>query len=553
MCELVESEKLKILISFNVRRRKEGEKLDPTWNQTHEWASAQGRLDEIRTILSSFGKSALPIVRTLCSPRFSSSSQYELPKLEINKQEIINEKGQILGRVYLFYKRPLPSELQMKIAYENMIEEYLLYLQTSFEIVVLKESDQTLWLFVPDDQVPDWNSYWKRFVKRRFSKEQLIKTFVLLVNSIRLAGSDPKKAMGTPYIPVVTDEQAWIVSGFFYAKLMSFFNNNKFRSQINTFQIFKLNEEKEKKQLRASASLYNSTAIRQLNNRESECNGAIESIDRAIIQKERYVLLPLLSNEPLLLELYKRTAGDNQDDYCYSCGRHLDDKKTKASKFILSAPSQRAQSSNNEDQPTICYDCAVIGFASPVKLTDEGFIVTFIPKENESDRYSLESYIRQYTLAELNLIAGQRIVLPCPYNEHIPQKGSLNKIMGTVQYALYKLATLFPIEVFESFDVLVSFGGTGGDCEVKLPKRQLITLKLLLERFDNPSAITFEKGRKKLNDAVADAIRYVQADQVTFAEYVLAREYADKAGRQEYLADDLHRKFTELLKEEVRL
>ncbi|HWP91634.1 MAG TPA: hypothetical protein VNN20_05510 [Thermodesulfobacteriota bacterium] len=548
MNELGELEKLKILASFNVHCEKEGKKADSTWIQTCEWAIAQEKLDEIKIILSSFGKSALPIIRTLCFLRFSSSPQHGPPKLEINQQKVINEKGQILGRVYHLYKRPLPNELQMRIAYENMMQEYLSYLQRSCEIVVLRESDQTVWLFVPDDQVPDWKSYWKSFVKWRFDMEYLVKTFVLLVNSVRLAN---RGLSSVPEIPIITNAQRWLIAGFYYATLRQ--TPNLYKEQLNELEKDIKNKKDLKVLLLINSSYYNRNASTQVIEKMGKGKKLVERIKQLIQMKESefHKLDTLLKDQPHFS--FSRTAGDRANNFCYSCGCGLNETEPKltANKFIFSSPSQRSQSNSSEGQPNICYDCAVIGFASPVKLVDEGFIATF-QKENESDRYRVENYIRQYTLAELNLIAGQRIVLPCPYNEHIPQKGSLNKIMGTVQYALYKLATLFPIEVFETFDVLVSFGGTGGDCEVKLPKRHLVTLKLLLQRFGNPSAITFEKGRKKLNDAVADAIRYIQADQVTFAEYVLAKEYSEKAGKQEYLADDLHQKFTELLREEVK-
>jgi hypothetical protein len=552
MNELSDSEKLKILISFTVHCGKEGKKADTTWIQICEWAIAQERLDEIKTILSPFGKPALPIIRTLCFPRFHSSPQHGLPKLEINQQKVISEKGQILGRVYLLYKRPLPNELQMRIAYENMIEEYLSYLQRSFEIVVLKQSDQAVWLFVPDDQVPNWDNYWESFVRWRFGMERLVQTFVLLVNSVRLAG---KGLSSVPEIPILTDAQRWLIAGFYYATLRQ--TPKLYNEQSNKLEEDIKKDLKTKRLLSANAHYYNRTAATQVIEKMGKGTNLVGRIKQLIQMKdsEFHRLDALLKYQPNFS--YIRTAGDKADDFCYSCGRELNETepKLKANKFIFSSPSQRSQSNSSEAQPNVCYDCAVIGFASPVKLVDEGFVVTFIPKEKEFDRYSVENYIRQYTLAELNLIAGQRIVLPCPYNEHIPKKSgreALNKAMGTVQYALYKLATLFPVEVFENFDVLISFRGTGGDCEVKLPERQLITLKLLLDRFGNPRAITFEKGRKKLNDAVADAIRYIQADQVTFAEYVLTKEYSEKAGKQEYLADDLHRKFTELLREEIR-
>lgn len=428
----------------------------------------------------------------------------------------------------------------MRVAYENMMEEYAGFIASRYQVPVLAETDQTILLFVPATRPFDHEGWWRKFLDWRYGDERLHQTFVLLMNSV------PIELSSVPKVPIITAHQKNILSGLLYNTLKGIPRHS------STYEHWKAAQSGEIiHQLEHLAQPFNRTAVWQVG-RNAKAEQLINCLEELLcLRPEDYhIILPLLQLDPFPIQMW--AAGDKEKDICYSCGKVLKSRQSlTANKLVFSAPSQRPQSSFSESEPIICYDCAAIGFASPIKLVNSGIVATFRPRDSQADVYQVEDYIRQFTLAELNLVAGRRLLISS--DEVISRRDGwepLSSALGAVQFAHYKLARLLPVEAFQRYQVLISCGGIGGDREIELQSRHLIWLRLLLERFNFPSATRRDQNNSQrwiLNQVVADAIRYVMEDQVTYAEYVLSCEYPDIAGWRHYQADKLHRLVAEEL------
>ena len=223
---------------------------------------------------------------------------------------------------------------------------------------------------------------------------------------------------------------------------------------------------------------------------------------------------PLLSEQPRLMEV--RSAGDDGKDFCYSCGVALNPKisQWKVARFMFERPSQRRQSSSSEDRPYICHSCSSLAFASPLKLTDENIILRLDTKnQNEATKLKLKDYLRMLTTKELHLNSGRHISL----SSDRTSKGDLaSQKLGKVQYALVKVASIFPVEVLTDFDMYLNLQGS----EKKLETRQLIFIKGLMEGYGQ----SIINAGKDINLKLGDAVRYVEQDLPYLADYTLVKE-----------------------------
>lgn len=222
---------------------------------------------------------------------------------------------------------------------------------------------------------------------------------------------------------------------------------------------------------------------------------------------------PLLSVTPLALEA--RLPGDDSKEFCYACGADLDPKTAKwqVLRFMFERPSQRRQSSSGEGRPHICASCSALAFASPLKVTDESIILRLSPANKaSSSSIKLKDYVRMLTNKEMHLSAGKYIVLASDRTN----KGDLAAPkLGQVQYALAKVASIFPQEVLADFKFRLVLQGS----EIELPNRHLLFINGLMESYGQ-SIIT---GGKEINMSLGDAIRYIQQDLPYLADYSLVK------------------------------
>ena len=251
-------------------------------------------------------------------------------------------------------------------------------------------------------------------------------------------------------------------------------------------------------------------------------------------------------------------GGDTTKNRCYSCGRHLPPRtetrrfkgKLEANRFVFSDPSQRLQSGTGQAQPSTCFDCMVVAFGCPIKFTEEAIIVCLsypdeeemVSTPDEEEMVSTEKYLQMLTLGELNLIAGQYLLIKC--NDFVSSAPVSEKI-GQVQYTLWRVAQLLPSNALER----PQFSLIAGESEIPLQARYLVWLSYLNESF-KPRMIVNGKD----NIPLCQAIRLVQKDEVISAIYKLitaesteAKQLSDLSYSEKRSLEELREKHCDLL------
>ncbi len=225
------------------------------------------------------------------------------------------------------------------------------------------------------------------------------------------------------------------------------------------------------------------------------------------------------SISPLLVEqptFQVREPGDDHAGFCYACGVALDSKTAEwqVRRLIFESPEQRRQSATSRGRPHICPSCAGLAFASPLKLTGESIILRLTPASGqESDRLKLKDYLRMLTTKELNLAAGKYIILT---SEKTQKGDAASGKLGQVQYALAKVASMFPLEVLQDFQFALM---TQSSEPIILANRHLIFIKGLMDFYDQKVII----AGQDINLDLGRAIRYVQQDLPYLGEYTIAK------------------------------
>jgi hypothetical protein len=275
--------------------------------------------------------------------------------------------------------------------------------------------------------------------------------------------------------------------------------------QINTTK-FSLAEEISK--------LFNKTGTSQLNS--SRCDIFAQSI------KEMYRLLEMTEYDPLpkswLHEkpdlMAFRLAGDDNRHFCYACSvkiNNLQKKTWEVARLIFERPHQRLQSGGGAKQPRICSSCASLGFASPFKVTKESIILQLEPRNSQQTRTKIQEYSRMLTSKQLNFMAGKYVVLTA---DKTNKSDSASTKLGQIQYALAKVASIFPGEVLANFKFSLVSQGTK---PIVLAPRHLIFIQGLIECYEQKIIISGQD----INVTLGEAIRYVENDLPCLAEYTI--------------------------------
>ncbi len=224
---------------------------------------------------------------------------------------------------------------------------------------------------------------------------------------------------------------------------------------------------------------------------------------------------PLLREQPSIKEV--RSAGDDGKHFCYSCGVTLQNAKWKVARFMFERPSQRRQSSSSEDRPYICSSCSALAFASPLKVTDESIILKLEPvNQSEPAKLKVKDYIRMLTNKELHLSAGRYVVLA---SDRTGGGDLASQKLGQVQYALAKVASIFPLEVLADFKFSLIIQGSQPK---QLASRHLVFIKGLIEGYSQSIVIS----GKEINMTLGDAVRYIENDLPFLAEYDVTKAAA---------------------------
>ncbi|MBW4544590.1 MAG: hypothetical protein KME25_09115 [Symplocastrum torsivum CPER-KK1] len=287
----------------------------------------------------------------------------------------------------------------------------------------------------------------------------------------------------------------------------------------NPFEFVQLDQKQNPTRFKVIDSLANNfsrTATDQINSTRGDIfTQCISEMYRLLETKPSEPLPePLLTEKPVLSAV--RSPGDDSKEFCYSCGVALDPKTAKwqVLRFMFERPSQRRQSSSSEGRPYICSSCSALAFASPLKVTEESIILRLEPTDGSTaTELKIKDYIRMLTSKELHLSAGRYLVLA---SDRTNGGDFASQKLGQIQYALVKVASIFPAEVLGDFNFSLF---TQSSHPIHLESRYLIFIKGLMEGYSQSIVIS----GKEINMTLGDAVRYVEQDLPFLAEYSLTK------------------------------
>jgi len=600
------------------------------FEQREKIVAALAKQPAALAIAQTFGSPKL--IRELRLGRKPDADESWLTVEQDDKSQIFYQ-GQLIGKIQILYKSPLPGELQARLAIESTIDRFLEYLQKLHQIVVLDESDRHVRVFIPKPSQPDFYLLWKIFLEKVVFSAYgdvphqlpgLIQTFILIFNAVPLAG----RGASTLDVPILTQEQADVLVGLYFAVVRDVEKRQiERRKQINQLEqdlssselndkerVSKENKlaEKTSKQIEEAKkytdnfqrvfhkTLTEQSAIwREIEQLESELTNPdilksnkeenhkrIEQLNRKVIFKKgsvqhKLLLLDRSKGDPfkfiqldqqeeaekfsriaaisknftktatdqlnsrgnifskVVLELYRllegkpgtklpeplltenpvyskfRSPGDDTDEFCYACSRLLDNETSRwqTRRFIFERPEQRRQSAPSESRPCICSSCTLLAFASPLKVTEESIILRLDPGDRGTvSELKIKDYLRMLTNKEMHLSSGRYLILA---SDRTGGGDLASQKLGQVQYALAKVASIFPSEVLTDFKFSLIIQGN----QIPLLSRHLLFIKGLMDCYRQSIVIS----GKDINMALGDAVRHVQQDLPFLADYTLTK------------------------------
>ena len=508
--------------------------------------------------------------------------QDPIGKLSVGENGVVLFADAEIGKVYSYYRIVLPQEIQIRLAYDTLIERFMGFLQREKSAICLSENQLTVSLFIPDTDF-QLGSEWQKFVQFAYSEEELYKSFTLFVNSMKLTD----RGFGYVHFPSVTEGMKLWQAAFYIATL-----EERVVRYPDNYRKAKTDEDRE------AAGKENRKELKQLltelrGELQASVHGSDESdkaarlFDKALRLSRRFnptgriqfsygtvkprakkgkiedKIIEILSEQIRPLDCpfvpvddvargSVQGAGDTAKNRCYSCGRLLPPRsetrrfkgKLEANRFVFSDPSQRLQSGSGQVQPPICLDCLAVAFGCPIKLAGGAIIVHLSYPDEENELVSPEKYLQMLTLGELNLIAGRYLLIKC--NDFVGSTPVSEKI-GQIQYALWRVAQTLPTGAL----VKMQFTLFAGESVIPLPRRHLVWLSYLNESF-KPRLIV----NRKDNISLCQAIRLVQKDEVISAIYKLvAAEFPqvtpihDRSYSEKRSLEELREKHCSLLDE----
>lgn len=166
---------------------------------------------------------ALQVIRAAEHHRRNPTSETEpssdpIDKLSVGKNGLIQFMEKPIGEIYSYYRTVLPQEMQIKIAYDSLIERFMGFLQREKCAIRLSENDLTIRIFVPQTNPNtefDLVSEWDAFIKFAYSEAELYKSFTLLVNSLKLTN----RGFGYVRFPPATKDMTHWLAALYIATL----------------------------------------------------------------------------------------------------------------------------------------------------------------------------------------------------------------------------------------------------------------------------------------------------------------------------------------------
>lgn len=462
-----------------------------------------------------------------------------------------------IGALEVLFKPTLPFEAQARIAYEVFFDRFFAQLAVKYKAVVIQDNLLSTEIFVPEDVAFDLDLVWQETVKELFSVEGLRQTFIALVNSVKLTN----RGFSALDIPILCGDQALVLAAFNLTNILGLKSGiRKRQGDIEAINSKLIAAEKEKdrerliKQLEKAIAdlaafeqrytpLFNAwealeeeipewagrvqhvrsefrgvagTQIAKAGAKIAKASSQISELALKMRHEDYYQLPPLLNTVTNSVPV--RRAGDTNTKVCYSCGREIEKKQPvfQANTFIFASPSQRLQSGGSQTQPNVCGACAALAFISPIKLGEGRLVLRLLERghqQGESERYMLEDQLRMLTIGEFNVVAGRYALLQA--SEKIGNDMVYDKLGGT-QYAIYKVASLFPEETFARYAPEVVIG----ESTIHIASRHVAWMGHLLNIFPLQRTQWSDKGQFA---AFGRTIRHLQQDQVIHAIYELMR------------------------------
>ncbi|GIX49163.1 MAG: hypothetical protein KatS3mg131_3374 [Candidatus Tectimicrobiota bacterium] len=123
------------------------------------------------------------------------------------------------GKRITLYKATLPGEPQARVAADSLIARYLNWLARNphRRAVTLVNTERHVVLFVPEGSEFNSEKAWCEFVTFVFSGEELERTFVAMLNSIKLS----ERGFGVPEFPIISEDQLLIVLAWLLRSVQS--------------------------------------------------------------------------------------------------------------------------------------------------------------------------------------------------------------------------------------------------------------------------------------------------------------------------------------------
>ncbi len=462
-----------------------------------------------------------------------------------------------IGKVMMLFKPTLPFEAQARIAYEVFFDRFFEQLASKYKVVVIQDNLLSVELFVPEIVSFDLDMLWQKTVKELFSVEELRRTFIALVNSVKLTN----RGFSALDVPILCDDQALVLAAFNLTNVLGLKSGvRKREGDIAAIDLRLAAADKEKDRerlirqrekmvadLAAFEQRYSplfaawealaselpewaervqnmrsefrgmaSTQVAKAGAKIAKASSQIGDLAVKMQNGDYYQLPPLLRTVEGAVSV--RRAGDTNTKVCYSCGREIEKKQPvfQTNTVIFASPVQRLQSGGSETRPKICAACAALAFVSPIKLGEGRLVLRLLERgqsEAKAARYMLEDQLRMLTVGEFNVVAGRYALLQA--SEQIGTDMVYDKL-GGVQYAIYKIASLFPAETFVHYAPEVVIG----EASISIAGRHVVWMSHLLDVFAMQRNQWNDKGQFA---AFGRTIRQIQQDRVIHAIYELLR------------------------------
>src|SRR5579884_1958834 len=452
--------------------------------------------------------------------------------------------GQEIGTLLRLHKATLPQEQQARIAYETFLTRFFDYMWEEHHCAVLPDYDNNdngaeAILFVPQTVPFALDEVWTTYVAHAFSLPELRRSFLLVLNSVKLS----RQGFSPPDLPPVTKDHAVALLGFYNASVKQrdsdmrrkewrikeargpgertrlekelAKNHANYDAAIAAMEgVIKGLEAGVRRRVGEISESMTRTGCTQIGPRPdymAACVTRSQEVVSKLAAGEFATIRPLVTLDPPLT--MARPAGDDVRQACYVCGTLLAAKEgAEVSKLVVESPSQALQSSPRERRPLACPTCMQVCMLCPIKPTDQAVIVSL--RRGTDGPYLYDDHLRQMVLGELNLIAGRYCQITC--TERIKEANGvkpLSQSLGQVQYAMLKVADLFPADSLRDNTVVVSIDG--GD--ISVPRRQTVALAGLLEILDvRPTTVSASRHNLAL---FSSAVRLLQADRYHEAVY----------------------------------